>query len=195
MKRCAPRSTRWPPQPPAGCRPRPNPDGSSATRSALRTVDYPRTAHNLARADRRGIELLGPMMPDNAWRSAEGNGFAVSDFTIDWDNRVMTCPTGATSLPWASEIDQGGTPVIRVRFSMRDCRNCPSRDLCTRGTKGRPITLRPREEHEALQTCPAETKHRRMAATLRSPGRHRGHHRPRCQRLRPAAVPLPQHDA
>ncbi|WP_226900530.1 transposase [Nonomuraea phyllanthi] len=63
----------------------------------------------------------------------------------------MTCPTGATSLPWASEIDQGGTPVIRVRFSMRDCRNCPSRDLCTRGTKGRPITLRPREEHEALQ--------------------------------------------
>ncbi|MFI6604827.1 hypothetical protein ACIBHX_52145 [Nonomuraea sp. NPDC050536] len=45
------------------------------------------SAHNLARADRRGIELLGPMMPDNAWQSAEGNGFAVSDFTIDWDNR------------------------------------------------------------------------------------------------------------
>lgn len=93
------------------------------------------SAHNLARADRRGIELLGPMMPDNAWQSAEGNGFAVSDFAIDWDNRVMTCPTGATSLPWASEIDQGGTPVIRVRFSMRDCRDCLSRDLCTRGTK------------------------------------------------------------
>lgn len=38
------------------------------------------SAHNLAGADRRGIELLGPMMPDNAWQSAEGNGFAVSDF-------------------------------------------------------------------------------------------------------------------
>jgi IS5 family transposase len=109
------------------------------------------SAHNLARADRRGIELLGPMMPDNAWQSAEGNGFAVSDFTIDWDNRVMTCPTGATSLPWANETDQGGTPVIRVRFSMRDCKDCPSRDLCTRGAKGRRITLRPQEEHEALQ--------------------------------------------
>ncbi|KAB8197651.1 hypothetical protein FH608_003715 [Nonomuraea phyllanthi] len=109
------------------------------------------SAHNLARADRRGIELLGPMMPDNAWQSAEGNGFAVSDFTIDWDNRVMTCPSGATSLPWANETDQGGTPVIRVRFSMRDCKHCPSRDLCTRGAKGRGITLRPQEEHEALQ--------------------------------------------
>ncbi|MGI5282050.1 transposase [Nonomuraea polychroma] len=91
------------------------------------------------------------MMPGNAWQSAEGNGFAVSDFTIDWDNRVMTCPTGATSLPWANETDQGGTPVVRVRFSMHDCKACPSRDLCTRGAKGRRITLRPREEHEALQ--------------------------------------------
>ncbi|MEV1167101.1 transposase [Nonomuraea sp. NPDC049784] len=109
------------------------------------------SAHNLARADRRGIELLGPMMPDNAWQSAEGNGFAVSDFTIDWDNRAMTCPTGATSLPWANETDQGGTPVIRARFSMRDCKHCLRRDLCTRGAKGRRITLRPREEHEALQ--------------------------------------------
>ncbi|MEV2267409.1 transposase [Nonomuraea africana] len=51
----------------------------------------------------------------------------------------------------AHETDQGGTPVIRVRFSMRDCKACPRRDLCTRGAKGRRITLRPREEHEALQ--------------------------------------------
>ncbi|MDP9847794.1 IS1182 family transposase [Streptosporangium lutulentum] len=109
------------------------------------------SAHNLARADRRGIELLGPMMPDNAWQNAEGNGFAVNDFAIDWDNRAMTCPTGATSLPWANETDQGGTPVIRVRFSMRDCKACLSRDLCTRGAKGRRITLRPQQEHEALQ--------------------------------------------
>ncbi|MER6948926.1 IS1182 family transposase [Nonomuraea sp. NPDC000554] len=109
------------------------------------------SAHNFARADRRGIELLGPMMPDNAWQSAEGNGFAVSDFHIDWDIRVITCPTGATSSPWANETDQGGTPVVRVRFSMRDCKACPSRDLCTCGAKGRRITLRPQEEHEALQ--------------------------------------------
>ncbi|MEU8319620.1 transposase [Nonomuraea sp. NPDC048881] len=34
---------------------------------------------------------------------------------------------------------------------MRDCKDCPSRELCTRGAKGRRITLRPREEHEALQ--------------------------------------------
>ncbi|MGV9386379.1 transposase [Nonomuraea sp. NPDC003707] len=113
------------------------------------------SAHNLTRADRRGIELLGPMMPDNAWQSAEGNSFAVSDCTIDWDNRVMTCPTGATSLPWANEIDQGGTPVVRVRFSMRSCKDCPSRDLCTCGAKGRGVTLRPQEEHEALQRARA----------------------------------------
>ncbi|MFI7705476.1 hypothetical protein [Nonomuraea sp. NPDC049480] len=77
------------------------------------------SAHNFARADRRGIELLGPMMPDNAWQSAESNGFAVSDFTIDWDNRVMTCPTGATSLPWANETDQGGPFTNRSELGER----------------------------------------------------------------------------
>ncbi|GAA4958572.1 hypothetical protein GCM10023334_076280 [Nonomuraea thailandensis] len=77
------------------------------------------SARNVARAERRGIELLGPMMPDQAWQSAEGNGFAVSDFTIHWDNRVMTCPSGAASLPWANETDQGGTSVIGMRFDAR----------------------------------------------------------------------------
>jgi hypothetical protein len=74
MRRCEPRSTRWPPQHRTGCWLGPNLDGSSATRPALRTI----------------------------------------------------------------------------RFSMRDCGPCPSRNLCTRAAKGRRITLRPREEHEAL---------------------------------------------
>lgn len=98
------------------------------------------------------------MMPDNAWQSADGKGFAVSDFTIDWAGKSMICPAGATSLNWAQEIDQGGTPVVRVRFSMRDCGPCLSRKLCTRAAKGRRITLRPREEHEALLRARAAQK-------------------------------------
>ncbi|MEQ4725685.1 IS1182 family transposase [Nonomuraea sp. B19D2] len=109
------------------------------------------SAHNLVRAEWQGIELIGPMMPDNAWQTAEGNGFAVSNFTINWDDRLMTCPQGATSRAWTKDIDRGGTPVTRVRFSTRDCKPCPSRELCTRGAKGRQITLRHRDEHEALQ--------------------------------------------
>nr|WP_256257176.1 hypothetical protein [Nonomuraea pusilla] len=150
------------------------------------------SAHNLARADRRGIELLGPMMPDNAWQSAEGNGFGVSDFAIDWDNRVMTCPTGATSLPWASEIDQGGTPVIRVRFSMRDCRDCLSRDLCTRGTKA-DVSPCARERSMKLCNVPGRDKAPTNGsnATLTEQASRAPSHKV-SQRLRPAAVALPR---
>ncbi|MFI7700803.1 transposase [Nonomuraea sp. NPDC049480] len=38
-----------------------------------------------------------------------------------------------------------------MRFSIRDRTDCPSRGVCIRGAKGRRITLRPGEEHEALQ--------------------------------------------
>ncbi|MEV6041509.1 transposase [Nonomuraea sp. NPDC052116] len=91
-------------------------------------------------------------------RDSHWNGYKVHlTETCDTDaphliTHVITAPPpGSDYEATGNETDQGGTPVVRVRFSMRDCKACPSRDLCTRGAKGRRIARRPQEEHEALQ--------------------------------------------
>ena len=50
-------------------------------------------------------------------------------------------------------MDRRDNQVIKVKFSGRDCRRCPSRERCTRSTKKYPrrtITIRAREEFDAL---------------------------------------------
>jgi IS5 family transposase len=109
------------------------------------------TADNLVTAAAHRVELLGPVMPDTAWQTVAGQGFAATDFTIDWDTKRLTCPQGHTSSRWSSENNNHGTPIIKVRFAPSDCRPCPSRTWCTRaGSQGRNITLHPRPQHEAL---------------------------------------------
>ena len=39
-----------------------------------------------------GVDLIGPTRPDYRWQSRAGEGFAASDFTIDWDRQQATCP-------------------------------------------------------------------------------------------------------
>lgn len=43
------------------------------------------------------VELVGPMMPDASRQSRAKGGYPASAFTIDWDNRQVTCPSGKTS--------------------------------------------------------------------------------------------------
>jgi IS5 family transposase len=118
------------------------------------------TADNLvtARATHQ-VELLGPVMPDTAWQTVAGQGFAATDFTIDWDTKRLTCPQGRTSTRWSSENNNHGIPIIKVRFAPSDCRPCPSRALCTRASsQGRNITLHPRPQHEALHHARAQQR-------------------------------------
>ncbi|BFO14599.1 hypothetical protein SHKM778_09870 [Streptomyces sp. KM77-8] len=46
--------------------------------------------------------------------------------------------------------------MIRVRFNGGDCRPCPVREQCTTSSVGRRLTLRPRQEHEALRQARAD---------------------------------------
>ena len=57
---------------------------------------------------------------------------------------------------WRNDSSQRATPVVRARFSPRDRQPCPVRERCTRSPQGRWITLRPRDEHEALQQARTE---------------------------------------
>jgi len=115
------------------------------------------TADNLVTAvAAHRVELLGPVMPDTAWQTVAGQGFAATDFTIDWDTHRVRCPRGHTSVRWSSEHNSHGTPIIKVRFAPGDCRPCPSRELCTRAnSQGRNLSLHPRPRHEALHQARA----------------------------------------
>lgn len=98
-----------------------------------------------------GVELVGPVLLDTSWQGAAGAGFALTHFAIDWDRRTVTCPQGKVSLPWTAAT-RDDYPFFQVRFAKGDCRACPVRARCTRAaTRPRQLSLRPREEHAALQ--------------------------------------------
>jgi transposase len=100
-----------------------------------------------------GIELLGPMRPDTSWQAKAAQGFDTAAFRIDWEARQATCPQGQTSVGWTAGRDAWGNARINISFSRDACGACPSKALCTRSTVTgrRMVTVRPREQHEALQ--------------------------------------------
>ncbi|PNE34919.1 transposase [Streptomyces eurocidicus] len=114
-------------------------------------------AHALVHARREySITLTGPAALAVSPQTAAGGGFTGADFTIDWKDEQVTCPGGRTTTRWNPDRSPEGTPVIRVRFNKSDCQPCLVREQCTTSSAGRRLTLRPREEHEALRQARAD---------------------------------------
>ncbi len=110
------------------------------------------------------VELVGPILASTSWQNKDAEAFSQADFTIDWDNRRVTCPNGETSTSWREERSQYGAAVVRARFSMTACRPRKDREQCTRaGTKSdisRRLTLRPQAEQEVIQQARAQQETR-----------------------------------
>ena len=100
------------------------------------------------------VDLLGPVRGDYRRQAREGQGFAAQDFIIDWATLQATCPAGKSSLSWTPAIDSRTNEVIKIKFSVRDCKGCPHQTQCTDAPR-RTITIRPEEQHRALQTARA----------------------------------------
>jgi hypothetical protein len=110
-------------------------------------------SHVLVESQRQyGVTLVGPLAEEPSWQARAGKGFAKSRFVVDWERRVVTCPTGQQSLSWLpSTYPQKGT-VWEVRFPRRACTPCPVRAHCTRAKREpRILGLRTREQEEALR--------------------------------------------
>jgi len=84
-----------------------------------------------------GVDLLGPTLKTH-WYQAE-TGYDLTHFSIDWEAETVTCPQGRSSSSW-TPVQDAGKSLIKVKFSISDCKVCPSRTLCT-GTTRRSITL------------------------------------------------------
>jgi transposase len=98
-------------------------------------------------ARRHGIALIGPLLSDTSAQARAGNGYARSDFAVDYHAQAVTCPQGKTSSSWSPCTQYSRDAVVAI-FSQSDCGPCPARNLCTKG-KRRTLTLQPRDLAEA----------------------------------------------
>ena len=97
-----------------------------------------------------GMDLIAPTRADHKWQAKEKEGFAASSFQIDWDAQKATCPAGCESSSWTPAIDHYDNQVIKIKFSMKDCKQCPLKEHCTKAPR-RAISVRTKEHHQALQ--------------------------------------------
>ena len=98
------------------------------------------------------VSLVGPLPRDSSWQARTERAFDSTCFAIDWDAQKVTCPAGHPSMKWKPTRDRHGKPVIHVEFDRCTCTACPLRSGCTQAqTTGRAMTLRPRDQHIALQ--------------------------------------------
>ncbi|MEC4018296.1 IS1182 family transposase [Streptomyces sp. H27-D2] len=95
------------------------------------------------------VELVGPVKPGNSWQRKRSTGFSREDFTIDFESRTVTCPTGKVSGNWYELPAMA--PYTVVRFNPAHCDPCPVRSSCTSGRAPRTVNFLPRHLHE-LQT-------------------------------------------
>lgn len=109
-------------------------------------------AHTLVQSAKEGVDLLGPPLQDRQWQAKADQGFAQSDFTLDWEKKQATCPAGTKSRQWSKMKDATQHPVLRIKFSPVDCQACVHRGPCTRGA-ARTLTVRVQEEFQALQAA------------------------------------------
>jgi transposase len=105
----------------------------------------------------RGITVIAPVRPNSTPQQVAAAGFGKSAFSIDWQARQATCPTGAVSRYWTVGVDNNGRDAIRIRFATTTCAPCTVRDQCTRSTQyGRQLTVRPQDQDVLLERVRAE---------------------------------------
>lgn len=100
------------------------------------------------------VELIGPTRNDYHWQSKEGKGFAAANFSVDWEQKFVTCPEGKINSSWSPVVDKWGNKVVKIKFASSDCSVCPSLNCCTRSkNKRRTVTLRTQLNYQALHAA------------------------------------------
>jgi len=124
-----------------------------------------------------GVTIVGPVADDPSWQARAGEGFDKSQFLVDWEHQVVTCPMGKQSISWLPNTYPKNGLVWEVRFARRDCTPCVHRSQCTKAKQEpRILGLQAREHHEALQAArqhqPTDVFRRQYAARAGIEGTH-----------------------
>jgi transposase len=100
----------------------------------------------------QGIDLVGPVPTSKSWQDRVEGAFDHSQFQIDWEHRIATCPNHKTSRNCTERKTWRGTPNLLFVFAPEDCLPCPMRERCSRAKNmGRTLTIFPQEQYEAQQ--------------------------------------------
>lgn len=107
----------------------------------------------------RGVDLLAPVPSSKSWQDREAGAFDQTQFQIDWQHLVATCPNGKKSVRMTPGKTRRGTPNLSFVFATNDCLPCELRERCTRArTEGRTLTVYPQQEFEVLTKARARQK-------------------------------------
>jgi transposase len=100
------------------------------------------------------VTIIGPVADDPSWQARAGQGFDKSQFLVDWERQVVTCPAGKQSISWLPNTYPRNGMTWEVRFARKDCTPCVYRSQCTKAKKEpRLLGLQAREQYEALQAA------------------------------------------
>lgn len=97
------------------------------------------------------VDLVGPTAKDYRWQSREQSGYALADFSIDWDREQARCPQGQLSSSWTPTRTRN-QDVIKIKFGYATCGRCPVRAQCTQ-SRQRTLTVRRHEAYLALEAA------------------------------------------
>ena len=112
------------------------------------------TADDLVTSQKKhNCTLLGPSAEDTSWQAREQTGYAVGQFTIDWDAQHATCPSSTTSVIWKPGKSSAGHEIVSMRFAHADCAPCPVRDRCVGSTRPRALLVRPEPQFTAMMAA------------------------------------------
>ncbi len=97
------------------------------------------------------VELVGPTAKDYRWQARAHNGYALSDFSIDWEHEQARCPQGQISSSWTPTKTRN-QEIIKIKFGFATCGGCPVRSKCTKDRR-RSLSVRRQEAHFALDAA------------------------------------------
>jgi transposase len=105
----------------------------------------------LVSSDERGVDLVAPVPSSKSWQDRTEGAFDHTQFNIDWEACIATCPQGKRSIRYSEGQTRRGTPNVVFTFDSADCQTCPARARCTRAKNGaRGLTIYPQAAYEAL---------------------------------------------
>ncbi len=79
-----------------------------------------------------GVTIIGPVADDPSWQARSDDGLTKSQFLVDWDRQVVTCPAGKQSISWLPNTWPENGMMFEARFARKDCTPCALRSRCTR---------------------------------------------------------------
>jgi transposase len=78
------------------------------------------------------IKVISRASQDTSWQAREGKGFEAANFSVDWVNERVVCPSGVMSSSWRERPNRH---AIEVKFPESVCAGCKSRADCTKSER------------------------------------------------------------